>query len=86
MEQWHFGQHARERIVQMGLSAREVNDALFHPDLKLPSMVGPPGEMVWQKGRIGLVIIPKDRFVKTVVWKRHTGDPRFNRGHKEERS
>lgn len=69
---WHLSAHARTKARARAVSAREVLEVIAAPDITYTAFTYGPGRYVYQRGEIGVVVVPKTRIVITVLW-RHDG-------------
>lgn len=68
MNAWRFSRHARERMAQMGLDARDVLAVLLRPEVSYEQ--SNRDGRVWQRGEISVVTAPVEPVVITILWNR----------------
>lgn len=69
---WRLCTHARTMAKARSVSAREVLEVVAAPEVTYTAFSYGPGRYVYQRGELGVVVIPAVMIVVTVLW-RHDG-------------
>ncbi|WP_454728193.1 hypothetical protein [Cellulosimicrobium protaetiae] len=69
---WRLCPHARSKAATRSVSAREVLEVVAAPDLTYTAFSDGPGRYVYQRGELGIVVVPAIKIIVTVLW-RHEG-------------
>ncbi len=69
---WRLCNHARSKAEARSVSAREVLEVIASPDVTYTAFSYGPGRYVYQRGELGVVVVPAIKIIVTVLW-RHEG-------------